>query len=243
MKTSSSSEAGKMLERADGGLFCIPIMAKDTDEAVKKMGDAKHLADLMEIRLDLMESFDVPSLVRASPAPVLVTYRSRAEGGKGDAHPDRVCLYLGAAARAGAAYVDLELNLPAEVRKEVLKIKEGSKYIISRHIPEETPSDYALRRIMKDASRVGGHAVKIVPMARLWEDNLRIISLIIEARRLSIPIIAFCMGPIGRISRIFAHIMGNYLTFASLDEGEESAKGQIPIIRMKETLRYLGYVC
>jgi 3-dehydroquinate dehydratase type I len=67
-------------------------------------------------------------------------------------------------------------------------------------------------------------------------DNLRVLDLIPKAHERGIKIIAFCMGPFGRISRIVSHMIGGHMTFASLERGEESADGQIPIMEMKKVL-------
>jgi len=48
------------------------------------------------------------------------------------------------------------------------------------------------------------------------------------------------MGPMGKISRIFSCLMGGYLTFASLEEGKESADGQIPIREMRKVVDILS---
>ena len=76
----------------------------------------------------------------------------------------------------------------------------------------------------------------IVTRAQSPEDNLRVLGLIPQARKMDVKIIAFCMGPMGRISRIASLLFGGYLTFASLEEGEESAEGQIPVTEMKKML-------
>jgi len=79
--------------------------------------------------------------------------------------------------------------------------------------------------------------VKIVTRAETYEDNLRVLQLIPQAHAMGVKIVAFCMGPMGRISRIFSHLMGSYLTFASLEAGEESAAGQVPINEIKKILK------
>ena len=61
-------------------MICIPIMAKDTAEAVRKIARANPLADLLELRLDAMESFHLVDMIQEASKPVIVTYRSR----KGD---------------------------------------------------------------------------------------------------------------------------------------------------------------
>jgi 3-dehydroquinate dehydratase type I len=71
-------------------------------------------------------------------------------------------------------------------------------------------------------------------------DNLKVLDLIPKAQERGIRIIAFCMGRFGKISRIFSHLMGGYLTFASLEGGEESAPGQIPVEEMKRILKVLS---
>jgi len=48
------------------------------------------------------------------------------------------------------------------------------------------------------------------------------------------------MGPLGRISRIACPLMGGYMTFASLEKGQESASGQIPAPDMKKILEMLS---
>ncbi|UCB47664.1 MAG: type I 3-dehydroquinate dehydratase, partial [Deltaproteobacteria bacterium] len=80
----------------------------------------------------------------------------------------------------------------------------------------------------------------IVTHARTMTDNLRVLDLIPQAQEKGIKIIAFCMGPFGRISRIFSHLIGGYMTFASLEGGEESADGQISVVEMKRILEMLA---
>ena len=49
------------------------------------------------------------------------------------------------------------------------------------------------------------------------------------------PVISFCMGELGIISRILYKRFGSYLTFASLRTGKESAPGQINIHELLNT--------
>ena len=58
-------------------------MARNNTEAMTKMAAAAPLADMMEIRLDVMESFDLKDILETAPKPVIVTYRSKKEGGSG----------------------------------------------------------------------------------------------------------------------------------------------------------------
>ena len=64
-------------------MFCIPIVAVSTDDAIRKLCYGDPYADLFEIRLDLMEEYDLKRLLSVTKNKVLVTYRSESEGGKG----------------------------------------------------------------------------------------------------------------------------------------------------------------
>jgi len=217
-------------------MLCIPIIARNNEEALKKMPEAEAFADILELRLDLMEQFDVPELVTSATKPVLVTYRSVEEGGKGDEGAEAAAEYLTAAIRAGAKLVDVELSFPEKWRAKVLSAKRGSGMVISVHINDETPSRERLDDIYMECVDTDAEIIKIVTMATAWEDNLRVLELIPKARKMGKEIITFCMGPMGRMSRVFSLLMGGYLTFTSLGTGQESATGQIPVAEMKRLL-------
>lgn len=221
-------------------MLCIPIIARDTESAVNKIFEAEKQADISEIRLDLMESFQLPEIIRAAEKPVIVTYRSEKEGGQGACDPAIVADYLITAAHEKADYIDVELSMPAEWRNKMIQSKGDSRIIVSTHIMDNTPSMNDLSIILNESINAGGDIVKIVTMANSLEDNLRMLELVSNANKKDIDIIAFCMGAMGRMSRVFSLLMGGYLTFTSLETGEESAPGQISVNEMKQFLKYFS---
>ena len=82
--------------------------------------------------------------------------------------------------------------------------------------------------------------VKIVCWARTLEDNLKVLSLLAYAREKRQAIVTFCMGEKGRMSRIFAPLMGAAWTYASLNRKRASAPGQLTIFEMREIWKNLG---
>jgi 3-dehydroquinate dehydratase type I len=214
------------------------FIAKNTDEAAKKIARANTFADILEIRLDAMDTFDLHTIIKASYKPVLVTYRSKKEGGKGCAQPETHSEYILTALKEGADLLDVELSLPRTLREKIFNAKAKSGIVISTHIEDGTPSRQDLEKIFRDCIATPADIVKIITKAKTWSDNLRVLELIPKAHDFGIKIIAFCMGPIGRISRVFSHLMGGYLTFVSLEEGQESADGQIPVAQMKKILEH-----
>ena len=221
-------------------MICIPIIARNTEAAREKIIRANQLADMLEIRLDLMDSVDLSKILDTADKPVLVTYRSRNEGGKGSTDPNTYTQYALAALQLGADLVDVELWLPVKWRDRILNARGKSGIVISSHIQGFTPAPENLEKILEDAIATGADVVKIVSQAEKWTDNLRLLDLIPKAHDRNIRIIAFCMGPLGRASRVLSHLMGGYLTFASLEAGEESADGQITASEMKHILEILA---
>jgi 3-dehydroquinate dehydratase type I len=221
-------------------MFCIPILGKNTKDAIELIARASPLADMLEIRLDMMDRFDLHKLIQAADKPVLVTYRSEKEGGRGKSDPEVQSDYLLRALQEGADLVDVEMRLPQRWREKVLDARGRSRVIISTHLKDTTPSSRDLERIFGECASTGADIVKIVTWANTWADNLRVLDLIPIAHDQEIKIIAFCMGPMGRISRVFSHLMGGCLTFASLAPGQESATGQIPVLEMKKILTHFS---
>ena len=220
-------------------MLCIPVIAQDTEGAINKISEAEKHADVCEIRLDFMKAFNLPDIIKAATRPVIVTYRSKKEGGEGLHNPSRISEYLISAAEENAEYIDVELSMPPAFRNNIIQSKRTSNIIISTHLMY-TPSGEVLKNILDKSVRAGGDIVKIVTMADRMDDNLKILELVSAARKEKTDIIAFCMGPLGRMSRIFSLLMGGYLSFTSLEAGEESAPGQIPVNEMKQLLEYFS---
>ncbi len=204
------------------------------------MSEAAFLADILEIRLDVMDSFDLEEIVQPALRPVIVTYRSKKEGGNGLAPYETRIRYLLKAIEVGVDFVDVEYSMPQIYRQELFQAQGSSRLILSAHLLNKTPSQEKLEDTFRKMAATGADVVKIIAHARAPEDNLRVLGLIPLAKNLGVKIIAFCMGRAGRISRIFTLLMGGYLTFASLEAGQESASGQIPAKEMKKMMDMLS---
>jgi 3-dehydroquinate dehydratase I len=192
------------------------------------------------MRLDVRPSVRRVEWVRASAKPVIATYRSARQGGGGSDNYEIGRRFLTQGLEAGAQMVDVEFDLPPRFREGFLIHAGAGRTILSIHLLDNTPSWTALRKLLLDMAAVGTSVIKIVSLARSLEDNLRVLRLIPEARQKGLAIIAFCLGPLGRISRVASPLLGGYLTFAALEEGEESAPGQIPAREMRQILSLLS---
>ena len=228
-------------------MICIPIVARTQDAALMQMEKSFPLADILELRIDHIEDVNLEKLMSKKRGKILVTNRRRDEGGGfSGTEVERVEL-LKEAVGLGADYVDIEMGTAEALIKE-LAARIGNhhgrtKWIISHHDLNGTPSERALRRRLDECKRTGADIIKIVTYAKRMEDNLRVLGLIPYARRKDQEIAAFCMGEMGRISRIMAPLLGSYFNYASLERGTESAPGQLTIEEMKQVSRVLNGGC
>ena len=220
-------------------MICVPLTASSTDEALALMRRSFAEADMVELRLDGTGEVNLAQLLDDAAGPVLVTNRSRREGGLFDGTDEERCAPILDAIDHGAAYVDCELaTAPSLVKSIIRKASAGegkTKVILSFHDFIATPGTERLRELVDQAFDQGCHVAKIVTTATTLDDNLKILDLILWASERGRPLIAFCMGPEGRISRLAAPLFGSLLTFASLERGRESAPGQFTV----QELRYM----
>ena len=61
--------------------IAVPITAPSMDQALKDMDEAAKVADIIELRVDYMLSPKLERLLAHSPLPVIVTNRTKQEGG------------------------------------------------------------------------------------------------------------------------------------------------------------------
>ena len=225
-------------------MICVSILAQDRRDGLQKMSKAFAVADVVELRIDRMKAPDLPSLIGAKKGKLIVTNRRKEEGGffKGNER-ERVDL-LKKAAALGADFVDIEVKTARRLIDGLFAAVAANggftNVMVSHHDFRGTPSWKVLVGRLNACRALGADMVKIVTYANSVEDNLRLLQLIPEARGSGQKIVAFCMGPKGRVSRIVAPILGSALSYTSLRKGAETAPGQLTVSEMREALRFIG---
>ncbi|MBI5308641.1 MAG: shikimate dehydrogenase [Planctomycetes bacterium] len=215
-------------------MICIPIVANNLDDAVKDMAEASRFADIVELRIDYMKRPDLKSLLERRTKPVIVTNRPVREGGKFEGNEEDRLSLLKLAIQLQADYVDIEHDSIQRLRDDAaLNALTGkTKLIVSYHHFQETPGNVS--EMYQKLSKSGADIIKIVTFATTIVDNITIYRLLQQAKT---PLISFCMGEYGTISRILYKKFGSYLTFASLQKGKESAPGQVSIHELLNVYR------
>lgn len=224
-------------------MICISIVPGTNEEALSLLARAMPDADLVELRIDRIERPDLPLLLHAGKERILVTNRRRDEGGFFASCEERRMELLREAIDLGARYVDVEARTGAaavgRLGKAIRAKKGKTKLIVSHHDLEGTPSRQTLTKRLKGCRALGADVAKIVTLAQTTEDNLRVLELIPQALGAGQDIVAFCMGAKGRLSRVAAPLLGSCMSYASLEEGAESAPGQLTAREMKTILGIL----
>jgi 3-dehydroquinate dehydratase type I len=118
-------------------------------------------------------------------------------------------------------------------RREMMERRGKTKIILSWHDFTGTPETTRLEAVLDEMLDSEADVVKLVALAREPADNLRMLSLIPRAKAAGKDAIAFCMGPLGKWSRLAAPLLGSWLTFAPFSKQRASAPGQLTVNDLK----------
>lgn len=199
-------------------------------------------AGALELRADLLAD---PAQVRAaltavraaSSLPLLLTYRSTTEGGKGAGHDQGYEDYLASLLqlRPPVAAVDIEMACPAS-KALVAEAKAGGYDVVgSCHDFTATPSAAQIAEKLAQITAAGADITKVAYMPRTAQDvaALRHAAHDFAGAYPRQPLIAISMGQLGAPSRTD---LVNCLTFATIADGVASAPGQATIAHVRAWL-------
>lgn len=199
-------------------------------------------AGAAELRADLLAD---PAQVRAaltavraaSSLPLLLTYRSTTEGGKGAGHGQGYEDYLASLLqlRPAVAAVDIEMACPAS-KALVAEAKAGGYDVVgSCHDFTATPSAAQITQKLAQITAAGADITKVAYMPRTAQDvaALRHAAHDFAGAYPHQPLIAISMGQLGAPSRTD---LANCLTFATIADGAASAPGQATIAYVRAWL-------
>lgn len=199
---------------------------------------ADLLADPTQVRAALDA---VRAALEAAPGacrlPLLLTYRSATEGGKGAGHGQGYEDYLASLLQLGlpVAAVDIEMACPAS-KALVAEAKAGGYDVVgSCHDFTATPSRAQIAEKLAQITADGADITKVAYMPRTAQDvaALRHAAHDFAGAYPHQPLIAISMGQLGAPSRTD---LVNCLTFATIADGAASAPGQATIAHVKAWL-------
>ncbi len=206
--------------------ICAVIV--DGDLAVVRQ--AEELADLLEVRIDLVGD-GWPGLAAQLRRPWLASNRAAAEGGCWLGSEEERIGQLLRAVELGAAAVDIELGAESLARV-VPRVKGRAECLISFHDFAGTPPFSRLREIVRRQMAAGADICKVVTTAQRFEDNITVLRLIAEFPEARV--VSFAMGSPGAVSRVLCPLLGGDFTYAATGEGRESAPGQMTVAGLRK---------
>jgi 3-dehydroquinate dehydratase type I len=218
--------------------ICVSILPKTVPEALQLIEKAEEAnADFIEVRLDRLEDclenhLGLADLAAHSKTPKIATDKSSRP------QTEQRQMLLNAA-KSGFEYVDAELSTP-QLKDLVKELKAlGAKLIVSFHKFDGSLDTSELNSILEKEISSGAEVCKIVTTAKRIEDNLTTLNFV-SAASSKAKLVCFCMGEQGKFSRLLSPLFGGFFTFASLEQGSETASGQMTIQEMKTAYALLG---
>lgn len=204
---------------------------------------------------------ELRGVISSAPKPLLFTNRAAWEGGHYLGTEEQRIAPLLLALSAGCAFVDIEMRTPEKQRRRVIDTAQRlvaacnqgkthcadhgdhplafnpsapGRVIISWHDFESTPDTATLADIVRRQRESGADIGKLVTMAHDYRQVLRVLALQELAADLNFPLIAFCMGEAGMISRLATCALGGFMTYAAAEAGEATAPGQLPATAVRQ---------
>jgi 3-dehydroquinate dehydratase-1 len=208
-------------------MICVSVSHRNQLEKAVESG-----AEMLELRLDLIgEKPDklFPSIPKS--IKTVVTCRP------GTYKDDERAAMLKEGLELGAAYVDLETESPDAFLSDIKQTAKNNNagVIVSYHNFERTPGREDLESVMIGCYERGGDIAKIATRVNGSDDILNLIGLYgLPGQK-----VILGMGIQGRILRIVGPYLGAVFTFASLEEGEETAPGQMSIKQMNDIYKVI----
>ncbi len=205
--------------------ICVVIVNNDP-EALRKI---EPFVDLFEVRIDLIGD-GWQELVKQLEKPWIACNRMVDEGGRWQGDEAGRVEKLLEATELGADIIDLELRTE-NLKAAIELIKKRTKCLLSFHELRETPPFNSMREVVQKQLEAGADICKVVTTAQCLEDNLSVLQLISEFPKTRM--VALAMGPLGFVSRVLCPLVGGDFTYASIEQGKESASGQITVRELR----------
>ncbi len=228
----------------------VPLVGQTADSILEAAEQARDLdCDLIEWRIDFYEEVATPQKVaslshqvkQAVQKPLLVTFRTKKEGGELELPDDQYfAIYREVLTQGAADLLDLELFMPADEVAATIELahENGVKVVMCNHDFDATPSQEEIVRRLSLMEEKGADICKIAVMPQSNKDVLTLLAATAEMKdKATRPLITMSMGALGMVSRVSGEAFGSAATFGAAKQA--SAPGQVPVSVLREILSTL----
>jgi 3-phosphoshikimate 1-carboxyvinyltransferase len=222
--------------------LCVPIVGPFHSAIEAQMTAALEYADVFELRLDcwqIVEKDFLDHLRRAfASIPMIFTLRKESQGGKFKGSESERLALLTSLLELQPEFVDLEADIPLDQIAQLQALFPHIQWIISWHDFKQTPQN--LKQLFAKLSAIPAQYYKLVTYANSNADAMRMLHLAKIANAKQSILCALCMGEFGKSTRILSPLVGNPFVFAAIEEGLESAPGQLSAHALLQHFRHLS---
>lgn len=193
--------------------------------------------DLIEVRLDLIQSFTIEKVqqyLKDEPRPVILTLRSASQGGAFKGTEEERLSLLKKLAALQPEYIDIEEDVPQGFFDNLKKQHPSLKVIVSSHDFKGNEA-FTIGEKLKKLEEMPGDLFKIAVKCSDIIDTLKMMVWLKKQARKDI--IAIPMGEAASVGRILSLFCGSPFTYAK-EEDNETAPGQLNYSELK---KYLGF--
>lgn len=217
------------------GKICISVCAKTADELFEKISRAEPLADVIEVRFDCLDPLQIKAALTRLPKTekkYLLTFRPLDQGGTRNLdNLERTAFWNTAVEKFGEQNVLFDQEFNWHWPENIPDLQT----IISVHDLGKPGVD--LEVLYPAISQQDCLALKFAQSVKSITDSISVWNLLRAAKSKDRHLIPIAMGEAGKWTRILGLAHGAFMTYASLDKGDETAPGQITAEEMTEVYR------
>jgi 3-dehydroquinate dehydratase type I len=201
-------------------MICAPIKEKDILEVISMIKKVPRKFDLIEVWTDEIEKLDENGILEichaARKKPLIFKLTKQINFS-----------FLSSCLNKKIQYFDIDNNNDQTTIQRIKSIIGDKKIILSHQDNMKTPLFTDILEMSQQMKLSGADVIKITTEAVKIDDNLAPLRLLTNSTALGLPIISFCTGELGRMSRIYASKFGSFIDYILPSEKFMTAKGQL----------------
>lgn len=217
------------------GKICISIFAETAVELFEKVERAEPHADVIEIRFDCLDPLKIRKVLDGLPETTkqfLLTFRPASQGGLRNIDPVERSAFWNAAVER---FKKQNVIFDQEFSWRWPENRPDEMTVVSLHDFGKPRVD--LDTLYTELSKTDCLALKLAQTADDAIDAIPVWKLLRRADADNRNLIPIAMGEAGKWTRILGLAHGAFMTYAALEEGGETAPGQITAKDMNEVFR------
>ena len=232
--------------------ICVPLVGKTNEEILEEAKNLKEIKlDLVEWRIDHYENVENIEKCKEilkelreelGETPILVTFRSKKEGGEREVSTEYYIELNKEISRTGMAdLIDVELFTGDREVSEIVNFAHENevKVVMSNHDFDKTPAKEEIVKRLCKMQEFGADLPKIAVMPQTTSDVLTLLCATDEmvTKYADRPIITMSMAGLGVISSIAGETYGSALSFGAAKVA--SAPGQVSVKELNNVLKLM----